>query len=246
MRYALLIYIDEPAAQARSAAEVQAAMVAHMPYIERLRRNGRYVASEALGTARSARIVRSAAGKPLVTEGPFAESREQFGGFYMVEAGNLDEAIEVASECPALGTIAAGIEIRPIPQAGASTDASAALARDRYLLAVHVDATACEISDDEVTEGALKRWQPYVERLRASGHLSVAESFSRPGSATSVRIRDGKVVLTDGPFLERREQMGGFCIVWARTMDDAVGLACAFPDAREHIVEVRPVRVARG
>jgi hypothetical protein len=256
VRYMCLIYLDERASEARSEAQIKAAMASHAPYIEMLRRNGRYAGSEALGPARSARTLRSSGGKPVATQGPFAESREQLGGFYVIEAADLDVAIEAASQCPALKTIGVGIEIRPIAVAGAPEGPPPAscerASHSRYLLAIYRDETAHETAqetanpaqDDEAQQAAFMQWGPYIERLRASGQFAGAEPLSPSSSATSLRLRDGKVVLTDGPFAESREHLAGYCIVWARDMDEAVGLASQCPDARQHTIEVRPVRTA--
>src|SRR5207237_10348467 len=118
MRYMLLIYLDEDASTARSAAEIRATTPSHAPYIEMLSRNAQYLGSDPLGPARSALTLRSSGGKPIVTDGPFAESREQLGGFYLIEADDLDQAIAAAARCPALETVAVAIEIRPIAGAG--------------------------------------------------------------------------------------------------------------------------------
>src|SRR5262245_48216568 len=101
MRYAFLLHVDEPAFLSRSEAEIRAAMERHVPYIEMLRKNQKYGRSHVLGPSSSARTLRK--GSALVTEGPYAESHEQFGGFYVVDARDLDEAIGLARECPALG-----------------------------------------------------------------------------------------------------------------------------------------------
>lgn len=117
MRYMFLIYLDERAREARSEAEIKAAMALHTPYIELLRRNGQYAGSEALEPARAARTLRSSGGKPLVTEGPFAESPEQLGGYCVVLARDMDEAVNLASQCPDVRQHA--IEVRPIRSTGA-------------------------------------------------------------------------------------------------------------------------------
>jgi hypothetical protein len=248
MRYMFLIYRDERASEVRSEAEIKAAMASHAPYIEMLRRNRQYAGSEALGAARSARTLRSSGGKLVPTEGPFAESREQLGGFYVVQAKDLDEAIEAASQCPALKTHGFGIEIRPIPVVVALEEPQPAnserAADSRYLLAIYRDETGREAEDDRAREPDSEQLGPYIERLRTSGRFAGAESLAPSGSATSLRVRDGMVVLTDGPFTESREQLAGYCIVRARDMDEAVDLASECPGARQYAIEVRPVRSA--
>src|SRR5262245_46217383 len=114
MRYMLLIHLDEEVTFSRPEAETRAAMALHAPYIEMLRRNAQYGASDPLGPSRAARTLRSSRGKTVATEGPFAESREQLGGFYVIDAKDLDEAIAIASKCPALKAAGvSAIEIRP-------------------------------------------------------------------------------------------------------------------------------------
>jgi hypothetical protein len=250
VRYVLLIYRDERASEARSEAEIRAAMASHAPYIEMLRRNGQYAGSEALGAARSARTLRSTGGKAVATEGPFAESREQIGGFYLVAAKDLDEAIAAASQCPALKTHGSRIEIRPIADVDALVPAQPATAERaadrRYLFGIYRDETVHEVEDDDAPQAAFAQLRPYIERLRASGRLVGAEPLSPSGSATSVRLRDGKVVLTDGPCAEGREQLAGYCIVAAGDMNEAVDLASECPDVPQQAIEVRPIRSAGG
>lgn len=232
MRYMFLIYLDERASEARSEAEIKAGIASHVPYIEQLRRNRQFGYSDPLAPSRSARTLRGAGGKPVVTEGPFAESREQFGGFYVIAAEDLDQAIATASQCPALATVGIGIEIRPL--LGGGVEAPAGAARDgerRFLLAIH--------RSDERDERAA--WSGYLERMRAAGTLERAEQLAPPGSATSLRLRDGNVVLGDGPFLEQPAHIAATCIVRARDLDEAVQLARDYPDARDAI-EVRPIR----
>src|SRR5215470_9149741 len=96
-RYMFLIYRDERVSEARTPAELQKGIAAHTPYIDMLKRNGQWAASDALGPVAMARTLRGAGGKPVATDGPFAESREQLGGYYVVDADNLDDAIAIAA-----------------------------------------------------------------------------------------------------------------------------------------------------
>jgi hypothetical protein len=220
MRYMLLIYLDEEANAARSESEIKKGMDAHTPYIDTLRRNRKYAASAALGPARDARVLRGAGGKAVATEGPFAESREQLGGFYVIDAEHLDEAIAIASECPALRTVATAIEIRPV-----ATPAAAGEARPQaepFFVAIHRDE-----SRDDLT----------LDALRARAHL-----LAPSGSATCLRLRDGKIALDDGPFAEGREQIGAYCVAWAEDADEALGLASELARSAKCSVEVRRIR----
>ncbi len=78
--------------------------------------------------------------------------------------------------------------------------------------------------------------------LRGRGVLVAAEALQPTDTATSVRVRNGKVLITDGPFAETKEQLAGFYLVDAENLDEAIQIAAKIPPAREGTVEVRPVR----
>jgi hypothetical protein len=78
--------------------------------------------------------------------------------------------------------------------------------------------------------------------LRSRGVLVAAEALQPIETATSVRVRNGRAIITDGPFAETKEQLAGFYLVDAENLDAAIALASTIPPAREGTVEVRPVR----
>jgi hypothetical protein len=80
------------------------------------------------------------------------------------------------------------------------------------------------------------------EEFRKSGLLVAAEALQPVDTATTVRVRNGKVSVTDGPFAETKEQLAGFYLIEARDLNDAIQVASKIPPAREGSVEVRPVR----
>ena len=80
------------------------------------------------------------------------------------------------------------------------------------------------------------------DALRHSGHLLAAEPLEAVETATTVRVRNGKVSVIDGPFAETKEQLAGFYLVEARDLNDAIQIASKIPPAREGSIEVRPVR----
>src|SRR5262245_7912936 len=81
----------------------------------------------------------------------------------------------------------------------------------------------------------------YVEKLRGSGHLIVTFALQSTRTATTVRMRAGKRLATDGPFAEAKEVIGGFFLIEARDRDEALELASRWPSARLGAIEVRPV-----
>ena len=80
------------------------------------------------------------------------------------------------------------------------------------------------------------------DSLRQSGFLLAAEPLHPVETATTVRVRNGKLSITDGPFAETKEQLAGFYLIEARDLNDAIQVAARIPPAREGSVEVRPVR----
>lgn len=120
MKYMLLIYGDE---QALNADEREKCYVESAGLARDLHASGRYLGASPLHLTAAATSVRMRDGKRLVTDGPFAETREQLGGYYLIEAADLDEAIDIAARVPGVrwGTI----EIRPVMEiAGLPEDAS--------------------------------------------------------------------------------------------------------------------------
>ena len=105
----------------------------------------------------------------------------------------------------------------------------------KYLCLVHLD----EKSPDPVSD---RDCNAYTEALRKSGHYIAAEALQPVHTATTVRVRNGKVSMTDGPFAETKEQLAGFYLIDARDLDEALFLASKIPPARAGSVEVRPVR----
>jgi hypothetical protein len=81
----------------------------------------------------------------------------------------------------------------------------------------------------------------YVEALRNSGHLIVTEALQSARTGATVRVRSGKLSMTDGPFAETKEQLGGFFLIDARDLNEAIQVASRWPSARLGSIEVRPI-----
>jgi hypothetical protein len=114
MKYLLLIYGDEGSWAGISEAEQGKIFEEYMTYSRDIKRNGHYLAGEALQPVTTATTVRVRGGQIRTTEGPFAETREQLGGYYLVEAKDLEQAIALAARIPdaRLGSV----EVRPIQE----------------------------------------------------------------------------------------------------------------------------------
>jgi hypothetical protein len=114
MKYLCMVFFDEKKLEALSSAESQALDDESLAHDEILRRDGHFVAAQALQSVLAATTVRIRNGKVFVTDGPFAETNEQIGGFILIEARDLNEAIQLASKIPSIRL--GGIEVRPIKE----------------------------------------------------------------------------------------------------------------------------------
>ena len=118
MKYMLLTYLDEQAWLKKSPAEQKAAMEACGPHVEKLLAKKQLLAGAPLEATSTATTLRVRGGKRLTTDGPFAETREQLGGYTIIEADNLDEALEIAWGFLTAGDDKVSIEVRPIVDFG--------------------------------------------------------------------------------------------------------------------------------
>ena len=112
MKYLCLIYDEEKTYAGMSKAEGDAFMGEYFAFTEGIKKSGHYIGGEALKPVHTATTVRIRNGKMSTTDGPFAETKEQLGGYYVVECDDLDAAIEIAAGVP--GAAWGSIEIRPI------------------------------------------------------------------------------------------------------------------------------------
>lgn len=112
MQYALLLYDDEDAWDAAPETEQRDVISAHMAYTQALKDVGAYIGGEPLHHSRLAKTLRTRDGRLHVEDGPFTDSKEQLGGFYVIEAKDLDAALDWAALCPAASY--GRIEVRPV------------------------------------------------------------------------------------------------------------------------------------
>lgn len=119
MKYLCLVIIDEKKLQALSETELQAIEDESLEYDDVLRQGGHFLAAQALQSVSTATTIRLRSGKVSMTDGPFAETHEQIGGFILIEAKDLNEAIQLASQIPSVRLGA--VEVRPIKELTHST-----------------------------------------------------------------------------------------------------------------------------
>ncbi|MGI8773335.1 MAG: YciI family protein [Acidobacteriaceae bacterium] len=114
MKYLCLISFEENRLEALSKSELEALDNASLAYNEELRKSGHFITAEALESVSASTTVRNRKGKVSITDGPFAETKEQVGGFILIDAKDLNEAIQIASKIPVASL--GGVEVRPIKE----------------------------------------------------------------------------------------------------------------------------------
>ena len=113
----------------------------------------------------------------------------------------------------------------------------------QYLLLIY----SAESVDATIDDGAIMaEYGTFTQGIIQNGNFKAADRLKPVATATTVRIRDGKTLTTDGPFAETREQLGGYYLVEAKDLDEAVAIAAKVPTAKYGSIEVRPVWAMGG
>jgi hypothetical protein len=116
----------------------------------------------------------------------------------------------------------------------------------KYLLMCCHDEKKWDSMSNSECVSVMEETMTYCEALKKSGHLLAVEQLEPVQTAMTVRIRNDKMLVTDGPFAETKEQVGGFFLISARDLDEAIQVASKFPSVRFGTMEVRPVRDIPG
>jgi len=245
MNYLLLVYSPE---SAWTQDEWTACTVESAGICRELAAKGQFRDASPLHPVATATTVRIRKGQTQVTTGPFAETAEQLGGYFLIDVQDLDEAIAVAARLPAAkkGTI----EIRPLHElAGKPADQMSAQPSDSakpYLFLCYDDEAAWNEAGPGAMESAMAEAVQLAHQMAARGRYRTASPLRPTSTATCVRLRKGQRLITDGPYTETREALGGYYLIWADNQDEAVRWAMQHPGARLGAVEVRPVYVLEG
>jgi hypothetical protein len=175
-------------------------------------------------------------GQLVVTDGPYAETKEQIAGYDVIECASLEEAVRWAGRHPhswmgavEVRALAGGSPAVHLPEPGAG--------KTRYLLLVCTDPAV-----DPREFARMEPVGPWVAEMDGQGVRLFGSELEPPGSARTVRGRDSRVIVTDGPFAETKEQIAGFDVLECTDLDEAIDVAARHPMARFGILEVRPFR----
>ena len=111
----------------------------------------------------------------------------------------------------------------------------------RYALLIYASEQDWVNQTEEQSQAQFQEYMAFTKDIVDRGIQRAGEALQPTATATTVRVRDGETVTTDGPFAETKEQLGGFYIVECKDLDEAIELAARIPDARTGSIEVRPV-----
>jgi hypothetical protein len=111
----------------------------------------------------------------------------------------------------------------------------------KYMLLIYNDEKGMGTLSEAERGQMFGEYGQFTKDITTSGHYKTGAPLQPSSTATSVRVREGKRVTTDGPFAETREQLGGYYLIEAKDLDEAIGIAARVPGARLGTIEVRPV-----
>jgi hypothetical protein len=239
MKYLLLICSDGIPTQ-----EKAAAMQAHLAaWDEEMERRGVLLGGAPLHPPGTAKIVRVRAGKTLVTDGPFAETKEYVAGIDLLDCESLEEALEIAAKMPVSWFHA--VEVRrfwdgderlaPVHMAARASGSGTPMPM-RYLLTMYLDGIPLQPQAQAAMERDGEAWRAEAE---SAGMQVFGNALQPPDAAKTVRVRGGKTLITDGPFTETKEFVGGVDVLSCESFEQAVALAAKNPVARLQSIEVR-------
>ena len=110
----------------------------------------------------------------------------------------------------------------------------------KYLCLVCAERVMEQMTDDDAQQH-YREYAEFTAAIRAGGHFIAANRLMPPAEAVTLRMRNGRMSMTDGPFAETKEQLGGYFLIEARDLNEAIAVAAKIPGARRGCVEVRPV-----
>lgn len=222
--------------------EALAVMQRELPvWIEEMDSRGVRLLGRELELPQTAATVRVRGGETLVTDGPFAETKEFVAGLDIFECADLDEAIEAVAKSPV--SRYHPMEIRPFAAGLRLGEAASEFAREDdsagtpYLLIMWRGGTPAAPLDEAAVMAESEAWR---QDLQARGLQVLGNALEGPEAATTIRVRDGQTLISDGPFIQTKEFIAGIDVVRCAGRQQAIELAAAHPIARYHAIEVRP------
>jgi hypothetical protein len=112
----------------------------------------------------------------------------------------------------------------------------------QYLLMIYANEANAQLATEGDQKAMFNAYGEFTASIIKSGHMRAGDALQPSSTATTVRVRDGKTLTTDGPFAETKEQLGGYYLIEAKDLDEAIKIGARIPSAQFGSIEVRPVR----
>jgi hypothetical protein len=231
MRYMLIHTADPDVAAEWDENENWAAFSS---WVEETVRSGVYLQGSRLRPTADATTIKIRDGQLIITDGPYAETKEQVAGYDVLECASLDEAVRWAGRHPHswLGSV----EVRALPDSAPAVPLpEPGEGKIQYLMLVCTDLAVDPREFDHI-----EPVDPWVAEMDGRGVRLCGSELEPPGSARTVRVRESRAMVTDGPFAETKEQIAGYDVLECADLDEAIEAARRHPMARLGILEVRP------
>jgi hypothetical protein len=237
MRCIALIYSNEKDDIPYGAPEWEQLMVDYRAFSAEAQRRGAMIAGDPLQSVETATTLRLRGGKVVPSDGPFAETKEQLGGYYILDCPTLDEAVELAALIPTAKR--GSVEVRPM--FGHDSRFIDRPGNRRYAALIYGEEKHFLPDGDPQLAAGMAAHQSLTEDTVASGEYITGDQLHPVAAAKTIRVRDGKTVVSDGPFAETKEQLGGFYLFNCTDLDRALALAARIPVGEHGCTEVRPI-----
>jgi hypothetical protein len=256
MKFICLGYVQEKNWDAMSKCEQDAMIEECFAYDDELLKNGHWAdGGQALQSTGTAKTLRWKSGKVVVTDGPFAETKEQLGGIGVLEARDMDHAVKSMSKHP--GVRHGGpFEIRPADEealkrqmaSDAEYRSEAAVAPNtkaetmKFACLGYVEEKNWEAISKSEQDAMIEECIAFDEARRKDGHWLGGVALQGDRTAKTLRSKGDKVVVTDGPYAETKEHLGGVVVIGIKDMNHAIELLLKHPGLRFGVaIEIRPI-----
>jgi hypothetical protein len=253
MKFAFLGYSLEQNWNAMSKREQDAMIEDCFTYDRKLLKDGHLIdAGGALQPSRTAKTLRWQNGAAVVTDGPFAETKEHLGGIGILEARDMDDAVVLLSRHPGL-RYGATFEIRPVDEASLHRQANflakwrgsapAADARAlKFACLGYIDENGWGSISEEERNAFLEDCIAFDEARVKNGQWLSGIGLQHARTARTLRARSGQVIVTDGPFAETKEYLGGVVVLALKDWNEAVACLAKHPALAFGVaLEIRPI-----
>ena len=245
MKFISLIYEQHGGLESLSKQEHDGFIEQHIKLQAESRDRGVYLGAVELKPPTTARSVQMKKSEALVSDGPYAETKEYFIGLYLFDCESLNEALELASRIPTAS--GGGVEVRPLDEGtdcvntGTDIDSLTIEGKRLFALLIYHPESLLEFYTDSDMEALIASNARMTEAATDNQEYIGSAKLMLPATATSLKGNNNHREYTDGPFCEAKEVLLGFHILACRSFDNALDYARMLNDVSAGIVEVRPV-----